>query len=230
LNAIGNDRPGDPDNPTTVTPQVIPQSQISPAGLALVEIFPLPNRPFDSNCFNWSTSANSPINFREENVRIDYVINDNNKIFGRYTRDDWSNGYPVLTGNLWGDDAFPTIESDWKQPSQQAAVKLTSTLSSTAINEIQFSYSANRIIINPGAGGDLNQQINEAIPGFFPDSEKVNGVNRPHPVFWGGIAPFNYGTGQDLWALETLSIFIRSEMTLRRFGEITHSKRASYMT
>lgn len=193
LNLIGNGRPGS-DN------QVIPQSQISAAGVALTQLFPAANRPFDSNCNNWGISANSPIDFREENVRIDYNINSNNKIFGRFTRDDWSNAFPVLTGNLWGDDAFPAVESSWKQPSFQTAVKLSTTLSSTAINEIQFAYSANRIKIDPGAGGDVNQSINEAIPGYYPDSAKVNGVNRPHPVFWGGIAPFNYGSGQDLWA------------------------------
>ena len=192
LNPIENGRPGSDT-------QVIPQDQFNAAGATLLQLFPMPNRSFDSDCHNWATSANSPIDFREENVRIDYNLNKNNKIFGRYTRDDWSNATPILVGNLWGDDAFPTVESSWKQPSQQFAVKLSTVLSSSAINEIQFSYSANRINIDPGAGGDINQQINEAIPGFYPDSVKVNGVNRPHPVFWGGIAPFNYGTGQDLW-------------------------------
>ena len=193
LAPIGNDRPGS-------TTQIIPQAQLSASGLALVKLFPLPNKAFDSNCYNWSTSANSPIDFREENVRIDYNINNKNKIFGRYTRDDWSNAFPVLIGNLWGDDAFPAVESSWKQPSQQAALKLTTTLSSTAINEIQFAYSANRINVQPGSGADINREINTAIPGYFPNSAKVNGIDRPHPVFWGGIAPFNYGSGQDLWA------------------------------
>ena len=194
LAPIGNGRPGSDT-------QVIPQGQISAAGLALVQLYPLPNRPFDSNCNNWGISANSPIDFREENIRIDYNLTEKNRIFGRYTQDHWSNGYPVLTGNLWGDDAFPTVESSWSQPSRQAAVKLTSELSTTAINEIQFSYSANRINITPGAGEDINRQINQAIPGFYPDSAKVNGLNRPHPVFWGGIAPFNYNGGTaDLWA------------------------------
>ncbi|MEP7037933.1 MAG: carboxypeptidase regulatory-like domain-containing protein [Acidobacteriota bacterium] len=193
LNAIGGGRPGEGTN-------VIPQSEISAAGVALTQLFPLPNRAFDSNCYNWAISANSPINFREENVRIDYNLNSKNKIFGRFTKDDWSNAFPILQGNLWGDDAFPAVESSWAQPSQQFAVKLTTTLGSTAINDIQFSYSANRINIDPGAGGDINRSINQAIPGFYPDSVKVNGVDRPHPVFWGGIAPFNYGSGQDLWA------------------------------
>ncbi|MCD9185900.1 MAG: carboxypeptidase regulatory-like domain-containing protein [Pyrinomonadaceae bacterium] len=193
--AIGNGRPG-------ADTQVIPNASLSPAGLALVKVYPLPNltwTPASGTCNNWAASLSSPINFREENVRIDYNITKKHQMFGRYTQDTWVNASPILFANLWGDDAFPGVESSWKQPSRQAAVKLTSTLSSTAINEVQFSYSANRIIITPGIGGDVNQEINTRIPGYFPDSVKVNGVNRPHPVFWGGIQPFNSTSGADLW-------------------------------
>lgn len=213
---IGNNRPGQvfvpaftdaqgvfnpaTGDPGTTTQNVIPASQISSAGVSLLKIYPLPNlTPSNGSCNNWATSANSPIEFREENIRIDYNITPKNKIFGRYTQDDWSNKFPNLVGNLWGDDAFPTIEGSWTQPSKQAAVKLTTQLSGTAINDIQFSYSANRIIITSGNGGDINAEINKAIPGFFPDSVKVNGVNRPHPVFWGGIAPFNSNNDPNLW-------------------------------
>jgi hypothetical protein len=179
--------------------QIIPAANLSPAGLSLVKIFPLPNIANPSSCTNWQAAANSPIDFREENVRIDYNINSKNKMFGRYTQDSWSNANPILFGNLWGDDAFPTVESSWSQPSRQAAFKLTTQLSETAINDIQFSYSANRINVSPGSGSDLNTEINTAIPGYFPDSDKVNGLNRPHPVFWGGIAPYYSSSGSDLW-------------------------------
>ena len=193
LASIGNGRPGS-------ATQIIPQDQLSPAGLLLVQLYPLPNQPFDSNCNNWSLSANSPIRFREENGRIDYNLTKSHRIFGRYTQDHWTNASPILFGaGLWGDDPFPSIESSWAQPSRQAAIKLTSTLSSTAINEVQFSYSANRINITPGEGGELNHQINAAVPGFFPESIKVNGLDRPHPVFWGGIQPFTSNRGSDLW-------------------------------
>ncbi len=179
--------------------QIIPQANLSQAGLTLVRLLPTPNVSNSSTCINWRQSANSPINFRESNIRIDANVTSKNKVFARYTKDDWSNATPILTGNLWGDDAFPTVESSWKQPSQQAAVKLTTTVGSTAVNEVQFSYSANRINVSSGAGSGLNSEINAAIPGFFPDSVKVNGRNRPHPVFWGGIAPFYSSSGSDLW-------------------------------
>lgn len=179
--------------------QIIPQANLSRAGLALVKLLPLPNVANPNGCNNWAQSANSPIDFREENLRLDFNANSKNKIFGRYTQDHWSNATPILTGNLWGDDAFPTVESSWAQPSRQAAVKLTTELGSTAINEVQFSYSANRIIVEPGAGGNLNAELNAAVPGYFPDSVKVNGINRPHPLFWGGIAPYNSSSGSDLW-------------------------------
>ena len=190
--AIGGDRPGS-------TNQIIPAGSLSAAGLSLVKIFPLPNTSSTTSCNNFAAAANSPINFREENVRIDYNVNSKNKIFGRYTQDHWGNPNPILFSNLWGDDAFPTIESSWTQPSRQAAIKLTTQLSGTAINDVQFSYSANRINVDPGAGADLNAEINTKIPGLFPTSGKVNGVNRPHPVFWGGIAPFYSNSGSDLW-------------------------------
>jgi hypothetical protein len=173
----------------------------SPAGRLLAQLYPLPNiASTPGSCTNWSASLPSSINFREENGRIDYNITKKNQIFGRYTQDHWTNPFPILFGaGLWGDDAFPGVESSWAQPSRQLAIKLTSTLSNTSINEVQFSYSANRINVTPGSGGDLNRQINTAIPGFFPDSAKVAGIDRPHPVFWGGLAPYTSNRGADLW-------------------------------
>ncbi|MEP6900569.1 MAG: carboxypeptidase regulatory-like domain-containing protein [Actinomycetota bacterium] len=190
---IGGSRPGSGTN-------IIPAGSLSAAGQTLVKLYPLPNlAPTAGSCTNWATSLASPIDFREENVRIDYNITKSNQLFGRFTQDNWANGSPILFSNLWGDDAFPGVESSWSQPSRQVAIKLTSTLSNTAINEVQFSYSANRINVTPGIGADVQLEINTKIPGIFPESGKVNGVNRPHPTFWGGIAPFTSNGGPNLW-------------------------------
>ena len=191
--AIGNGRPGE-------ATQIIPQANLSPAGLELVKLFPEPNIGTPNDCNNWRDSTNSPIDFREENVRIDYQLAQKHRIFGRYTQDHWQNPAPILfNAGLWGDDAFPTVESSWKQPSKQAAIKLTSTLAGTAVNEVQFSYSANRIFITPDVGGDINEALTTAIPGFFPESIKLNQGKRAHPTFWGGISPYTTNFGPDLW-------------------------------
>ncbi|HYY43181.1 MAG TPA: carboxypeptidase regulatory-like domain-containing protein, partial [Pyrinomonadaceae bacterium] len=154
--AIGNGRPGSDT-------QIIPQSQLSPAGRLLVGLYPEPNF-VGGDCNNWRQSTASPINFREENVRIDYKIGQAHQIFGRYTQDHWENPAPILLpAGLWGDDPFPGVESSWAQPSKQAAIKLTSTLAGTSVNEVQFSYSANRINVTPGLGGDINKQLNAAV-------------------------------------------------------------------
>ncbi|HZB45559.1 MAG TPA: TonB-dependent receptor plug domain-containing protein, partial [Pyrinomonadaceae bacterium] len=192
-NAIGNGRPGE-------ATQIIPQADISPAGLAIIRLFPEPNIANPNDCNNWRTSTNSPIDFREENIRIDAKITENNHIFGRYTQDTWKNPAPILfSAGLWGDDAFPGVESSWQQPSKQAAFKLSTTLGNSAVNEVQFSYSANRITISPDQGGDINEALTAAIPGFFPESGKLNAGQRAHPTFWGGIAPFSTNFGPDLW-------------------------------
>lgn len=207
---IGNGRPGDllgrngaAPNALTTIDQVIPTSQLSPAGQLVSQLYPLPNlnwTPNSPNCNNWSQSLASKIDFRESNIRIDTNITKKHQLFGRYTQDSWSNPYPILeSAGLWGDDAFPTVESNWVQPSRQVAVKLTSTLSNSSVNEVQFSYSANRIIITSGNGADLNRKINQAIPSVFGDSVKVNGIDRPHPVFWGGSLPFTDSLGGNLW-------------------------------
>ena len=190
--AIGNDRPG------TET-QVIPQAAISQAGRLLAQLYPLPNVSNNFSCTNWVQSVKSPINFRQENVRLDYKLSESQQIFGRYTQDHWSNAAPILYGaGLFGDDPFPGVESSWRQPSRQTAVKLTSTLSDTMVNEVQFSYSANRVNITTEMGGGLNRQINQAIPGFFSSDGKVNGINRPHPIFFGGIQPYSSYRGPNL--------------------------------
>src|SRR5918912_1839856 len=115
---IGNGRPSS-------ATKIIPEADRSPAGLLIVKLYPEPNIANPTDCNNWQESTNAPINFREENVRIDFNLSKNHQIFGRYTQDHWNNPAPLLlTAGLWGDDPFPSVESSWAQPSRQVAVKL----------------------------------------------------------------------------------------------------------
>src|SRR6266478_4216598 len=68
-----------------------------------------------------------------------------------------------------------------------SVAKITTTISSTAVNDFQFSWSGNRIYISR-AGDDptLNDKINAVMPRIFPYGDKLHGNKAAEPVFWGG--------------------------------------------
>ena len=41
----------------------------------------------------------------------------------RYTHDSWKNNAPNLQSNLWGDDPFPAVDSNWDS-AREASGKL----------------------------------------------------------------------------------------------------------
>ena len=38
----------------------------------------------------------------------------------RYTQDSWKNKSPAAIENLWGDDPFPAVDSNWDQPAARS--------------------------------------------------------------------------------------------------------------
>ncbi len=188
----------------------IPSNRLSPGGLQFLQLYSLPNTsPPAGSCNNWVDSVNSPVNWRQENVRIDWSLSNSTHLMMRYTQDSWKNLAPSLSANLWGDDAFPAVDSNWDQPGRSFIVQLNQNIGSTAVNSLVFSYSGN-VITGTRGGTDpgLNARINAAIPGIYPDSVKQYGAERGHPIFWGGggydalwnFAPFK--NNQDLFILK----------------------------
>ena len=189
----------------------IPAGDLSPAGLLVMQLYPLPNTPNSpDNCNNWVTAVNTPINWRQENARVDYTFSNNLRMLVRYTQDSWKNNSPSAEETLWGDDAFPAVDSNWDQPGRSLTAQLNQNIGASMVNTLTFAYSAN--VIKVTRGGDnpsLNDQINAAIPGLFPDSVKEYGANRGHPIFFGrgsygddlqNMAPFK--NNQNLFAFK----------------------------
>jgi len=188
----------------------IPSNRLSPGGLLFLQLYSLPNsNPPAGSCNNWVDSINSPVNWRQENIRVDWSLSNSTHLMMRYTQDSWTNAAPSLQANLWGDDAFPAVDSNWEQPGRSFIVQLNQNIGSTAVNSLVFSYSGN-VITGTRGGTDpsLNARINAAIPGIYPDSVKQYGAERGHPIFWGGggydalwnFAPFR--NNQDLFILK----------------------------
>ena len=114
-----------------------------------------------------------------------------------------------MQANLWGDDPFPSVDSNWDQPSKSFVASLNQTLGSTATNTLQFSYSANKIeITRGGLDTSLGDAVTSRLLPIFPYNTKQYGTLTSHPVFWGGgpyaalwnEAPFN--NNQDLFVIK----------------------------
>jgi hypothetical protein len=202
-----------PTDPLTGNPfpgNQIPANRLSPGGLLYTQLYPLPNTtPGAGSCNNWVQSLNTPINWREENIRMDWQLSNTARLMARYTQDSWTNDAPSAYAQLWGDDPYPAVDSNWNQPAKSLVVQLTHNIGSKAVNTLTFSYSANKIEITRGAGTELNSQIVAAMPSIYPLSQKEYGADVGHPVFWGPTqgydslwneAPFN--NNQDLFVFK----------------------------
>ena len=171
---------------------------VDKAGSLLAQYFPTPNKALSSGANNWSVSLPTFVKYRQENVRVDYNVTPRNTVMGRYTQDSWTD--PSYNGNqYWGDSIFPEINSNWAQPAKSIVGRWTSTISSTLVNDAEFSYANNRINLTPGGtNAGLIQQLNAAIPTLYPTSDKNNKTGSI-PTIWGGLG--NYGSGQNIWTI-----------------------------
>jgi hypothetical protein len=158
----------------------IPQNLLSPAGVAFVKLYPDPTGP---GIGNWATSQLQPIDTRQDLIRGDITVTDKMNLMVRYINEKWTHG--GAAGNFWGDSGYPTLTSDWSQPSHSFAVKLTNTISSKAVNEFQFSIAGNDIIITTSPDSlALEEEISSKIPTVFPHEDGTIGGSVPS-LFWG---------------------------------------------
>ncbi|HEX9365650.1 MAG TPA: carboxypeptidase regulatory-like domain-containing protein [Vicinamibacterales bacterium] len=225
-----------PVDPLTGSPfpgNRIPSNRLSPAGLAYLKLYPLPNTtPPAGSCNNWVTSLNTPLHYRQENVRADYTMTSTSRLMVRYTQDTWTNNSPSNQSNLWGDDKFPAVDSNWDQPGKSFAISLNQNIGSKAVNSLQFSYSANKITVTRGGTEPgLTATINSLIPTIFPSSGHEYAGSEGHPVFWGGggyealwnEAPFH--NNQDLFVLKDDYTLVFGKHMLKAGGLASFNKK-----
>jgi Carboxypeptidase regulatory-like domain/TonB-dependent Receptor Plug Domain len=175
-----------PSDPDCFPGNRIPAAQLSPAALSILKFFPLPNTAF-ANGINYVASPVKPIETRQDTLRGDFNLTSKMNLMVRYINERWTHGNAA--GSFWGDTGFPTISSDWSQPSHSFAIKLATTVSSTAVNDFQFSRAGNNILVTTNSNGEaLNQEIASKFPTVFP---KAGGLGLPtnwgaggYPALW----------------------------------------------
>ncbi|MGA2813366.1 MAG: carboxypeptidase regulatory-like domain-containing protein [Candidatus Acidiferrum sp.] len=167
-----------------------------PAGVLISKFYPLPNQALRGGN-NWASSENLAPKWSEWNIRTDYDVTKKNRITFRYTNDSWVSPGPDNTA-FWGVSQFPTINSDWSQPSKSVMAKLTTQISNTLINDVEFGYGHNAIITTlSGTEASVVPQINAAVPTAWPSSLKQSDTFGNGGAVWGGLSP--YGSGQTMW-------------------------------
>ena len=158
----------DPNDPTATIcdpfpGNKIPANRLSPAGLALLKVYSDPNTQGNSTGQYWIAAPTAPADTRQDLIRGDVNVTSKMNLMVRWINESWDRG-----SQFFG-PGFPTVESEWAQLSKSFVIKLTNTLSSSSVNDFQFSRSGNNIssTTNP-AGRALNEEIVAKFPTVFP--------------------------------------------------------------
>jgi hypothetical protein len=112
---------------------IVPRERFSAQGLALLNAFPLPIPGFQQGANNWIGNPSQFNNQRKDSIKIDWVPDSNNRLAVRHT---WA-------PNVWNDpEPLSVYSTIWDYPGRTMAATLTSTLSTSLINEFSFSWGS----------------------------------------------------------------------------------------
>jgi hypothetical protein len=130
------------------------------------------------------TSANQPIDVRDDIIRIDHNINDKWHLLGHYMHDAVTQAYasPMLG---WSGSSYNTVTSTLSNPSYSATIKLAGTITPNLLLEASFNYDGNII--------DIVNSPNSLTPsGWSVDKYFTNRFNNTPNMHWG----YPYGTSE----------------------------------
>jgi hypothetical protein len=172
---------------------VIPQNRFFNNGQAILNLYPSPNVT-GRNDFNFTSQVSSRYPRREDILRMDYQINENTRLSGRFIRNEDEQQF-----------AYGTTSASWNWPLSFAARRngpgytfgftLTNTFSSTLVNE--FSYAPSRGAVTISVVDDKFTRVANGIatPLLFPDANNGDAI----PNFnYGGNAGVNAVPNQTL--------------------------------
>jgi hypothetical protein len=124
--------------------QVIPNALFDPNAVLYLNsgILPKPNKSNGQAV----SEAQTPINVRDDVLRVDHKVNDRWQILGHYMHDSvtQTSGQPELG---WDWASYNTVTSVLSNPSNSAALKLSGTINPNLLVEASINYDGNIINI-----------------------------------------------------------------------------------
>lgn len=185
-------QPSDPQELPLQGEANVSPSQIDPNAAAILARYPLPNASYASAGFNFIASANKGTVDNVQLYRWDHNFSEKAMLLVRLMGED--QGSSGINGQLWGDDNFPSVNSDWSFTAKNAVVKLTNLITPRVVNEFQFGYTNNFITFQTGKSSDpaLASRAGFTYTELFPETNgsfpTLNGVDGFGSVFHN--APF----------------------------------------
>ncbi len=138
---------------------VIPLTQLSHNGAAILSAYPAPTAGFQVGTLNWIATAPHPINQRKGTLDFDIIVDPKNKIIARRTDVSYFEYQPFDQGSGLTGKFF-------NRPNQTTTLSLISTISPTMVNEVRLTLSIDDVYI----------PVNTALNGFH---RSVFGINYP---------------------------------------------------
>ncbi len=166
---------------------VIPGALMDPVSMQFMATGAIPKANASGDLL--SMSVKQPTNVREDLFRIDHNINDKWQIFGHYIGDSVSQTYGT---SMWSGDSYPTVGSNFSNPSWSSVIKLTGAITPNVLLEAAFNFNGNKINIQP-SGSSWKKPSGWTGQGFFPAS--TNALDRLPTIQLG-----SYGTQFDPWS------------------------------
>ena len=115
-----------------------------------------------------------PTTWREELIRVDQNLTDNERLTFRYIHDSWNT---IVQGPEWGvyNNSFDNTNTNFAGPTTSFVTRLTSNISPTLLNEFVASYTSDHILFSnasnvalPSGGIDLAPFFNNGFAGKIP--------------------------------------------------------------
>jgi hypothetical protein len=166
----------------------IPASLIDPNASLFFSsgAMPLPNAPNDF----FSGSRGAPTSVPETVLRFDHYFNEKLSLMAHYIHD---NTDQQLATSLWSSATYPTLGTDFKNPSWGAVVHATWTISPTLVNEAAFNFNGNWIDLNPV--GVYKEPAGWSATSLFNN----NALDRMPTIHLGGTYGVNYDPASWPW-------------------------------
>lgn len=147
---------------------IIPTGRLSPNGVGLMNLYPVPTAGFQQGANNAILNSENPQDQRKDNIRFDYRLNQDNQLTYRYSRYNW-----VAIDAFRG--TFPFARTDWERPNTTQNINWTRTIGNNLINEFSYSYSIDEVFINVFTESGLYKRSRTGInyPYIFPDRKMI---------------------------------------------------------